>query len=136
MPAEPTAAQTTALMITERTTSVMSLLGTAFILSTFAYWPAFHKPINRLVVFASLGNIIGNAATLISTSGVTAGIDSPTCQFQAFVIQWCDVLCGTSLSVTYVVQVSPRGCALDVVNGLQCLSHLFQKVQCGTTKGA
>ena len=47
----------------------------------------YHKPINRLVFYASFGNIISNVATLISRSSIEAGANSPLCQFQAFLIQ-------------------------------------------------
>lgn len=81
--------QLLALEVTERATSILSLLGTGFIVITFLTSSAFHKPINRLVFFASFGNIITNVATLISTSGVDAGIYAPLCQIQAFIIQMC-----------------------------------------------
>jgi hypothetical protein len=82
------ASQIFALEVTERTCSVLSLMGTSFIISTFLSDKAFHKPINRLVFYASWGNILANVATLISTSGIRLGVDGFLCQFQAFLIQW------------------------------------------------
>lgn len=79
--------QRTAIEVTERLGSVLSLIGTAFIIGTFLYDNAFHKPINRLVFYASWGNIMANVGTLISTSGIDLGLDRPLCQFQAFLIQ-------------------------------------------------
>lgn len=76
-----------AIEITERLGSVLSLIGTAFIIGTFLYDNAFHKPINRLVFYAAWGNIMANVGTLISTSGIEIGIEKPLCQFQAFLIQ-------------------------------------------------
>ncbi|KAI9806239.1 MAG: hypothetical protein M1825_006354 [Sarcosagium campestre] len=76
-----------AIQITERITSVLSLLGTFFIIGTFLCSSAFHKPINRLVFYACFGNIAANVGTLMSTSGIEAGVGSPLCQFQAFLIQ-------------------------------------------------
>lgn len=76
-----------AIEITERLGSVLSLVGTAFIIGTFLYDKAFHKPINRLVFYASWGNIMANVGTLISRSGIVLGLDKPLCQFQAFLIQ-------------------------------------------------
>ncbi|KAI9850425.1 MAG: hypothetical protein M1838_005702 [Thelocarpon superellum] len=85
--AEPTANQLMAFTVVERVTSVFSLVGTSFILLTFVSSRRFHKPINRLVFYASFGNMISNIATLISTSGPDSGVESSLCQFQGFVIQ-------------------------------------------------
>jgi hypothetical protein len=78
------------IQITERTASVLSLLGAAFIISTFSVNKGFHKPINRLVFYACFGNVMANIGTLISTSGITSGISGPLCQFQGFLIQMYD----------------------------------------------
>jgi hypothetical protein len=78
------------IQITERTASALSLLGAAFILSTFSVNKNFHKPINRLVFYACFGNVMANIGTLISTSGVTSGAEGPLCQFQGFLIQMYD----------------------------------------------
>jgi hypothetical protein len=77
-----------AVEITERVCSVLSLLGTTFIITTFLSDKSFHKPINRLVFFAAWGNIMSNVPTLISTSGIRLGPNGSPCQFQAFMIQW------------------------------------------------
>ena len=76
-----------AIEITERLGSVLSLVGTAFIIGTFLYDKSFHRPINRLVFYASWGNIMANVGTLISRSGIDLGLSKPLCQFQAFLIQ-------------------------------------------------
>lgn len=75
------------LETTERVASCFSLIGTSFILFTFLYSPAFRKPVNRLIFYASWGNTLCNVATLISQSGVREGKDSHLCQFQGFLIQ-------------------------------------------------
>ncbi|KAF9885614.1 hypothetical protein FE257_012705 [Aspergillus nanangensis] len=77
-----------AILVTERVCSVVSLIGTSVIVTTFLYSSAFRKPINRLVFYASWGNIIANIATVVSQSGIQAGIASPLCQIQGFLIQW------------------------------------------------
>ena len=66
---------------------MLSLIGTSFIIATFLISSDYHKPINRLVFYASFGNIITNVATLISRSSIRAGPASPLCQLQAFLIQ-------------------------------------------------
>ncbi|KAL8769870.1 MAG: hypothetical protein Q9209_004308 [Squamulea sp. 1 TL-2023] len=76
--------QTYALMITERVVSVFSIIGILFILVTFYFLNSFNKPINRLVFYASFGNLGMNIACLISEDSIHAG---PLCQFQAFLIQ-------------------------------------------------
>lgn len=76
------------ILITERVSSIFSLVGAAFVIVTFVLNEKFRKPINRLVFFATFGNILTNVATLISTNGIEAGSATPLCQFQAFLIQW------------------------------------------------
>lgn len=75
------------LETTERVASCFSLIGTSVILFTFIYSPAFRKPVNRLIFYASWGNTLCNVATLVSQSGIRAGRDSHLCQFQGFLIQ-------------------------------------------------
>lgn len=70
----------------ERTCSVISLLGCFFIIITFLTTTAFRKPINRLVFYASIGNLFTNMGTLISRSALSKP-NSHLCQFQAFLIQ-------------------------------------------------
>lgn len=72
--------------IIERVCSVFSLLACLFIILTFCLSKGFHKPINRLVFYASFGNMLSNVATLISRSYVEQPT-SPSCQAQAFLIQ-------------------------------------------------
>ncbi|KAH7149190.1 G-protein coupled receptor [Dactylonectria estremocensis] len=78
--------QLNALSIVERTGSAVSLIGCLFIIATFSYSKAFHKPINRLIFFASFGNAVVNIATLMATSYVGSP-NSLGCQTQAFLIQ-------------------------------------------------
>ncbi|KAG5959548.1 hypothetical protein E4U57_007151 [Claviceps arundinis] len=66
--------------------SSLSLLGCLFIIVTFCYSTAFHKPINRLVFYASFGNLFTVVGTLMSRSYLQ-DIDSFGCQFQASLIQ-------------------------------------------------
>lgn len=81
-----TKSQLDALSVIERTCSVFSLLGSLFIIGTFLSSKAFHKPINRLVFYASFGNMMTNVGTLMSRS-YTGSPNSVGCQFQAFLIQ-------------------------------------------------
>ena len=84
--AEAPASQLDIFSIIERACSVFSLLGCVFIIATFCMSKAFHKPINRLVFYASFGNAITNVATLMARSFI-GDTNSAGCQFQAFLIQ-------------------------------------------------
>ncbi|CAI7652987.1 unnamed protein product [Penicillium viridicatum] len=80
--------QILAISATERVCSTISLVGTFVIVTTFIWSPTFRKPINRLVFYASWGNIMASIATIISADGIHSGVDSSLCQFQGFLIQW------------------------------------------------
>jgi hypothetical protein len=85
-PEQLTSADLNDFVIVERTCSAFSLLGCLFIAITFLASDAFHKPINRLVFYASMGNIFTNVATIISRSALS-DTSGALCQFQAFLIQ-------------------------------------------------
>lgn len=84
------ASQIKALEICTRVTSVFSVLGSTFIIFTFLRWPFFRKPINRLVFYATWGNLMANIATLMSRSPIPKGNSGLTslCEFQGVLIQW------------------------------------------------
>lgn len=79
--------QNQALLITERITSGLSIFGALFVILTYSVSASFHKPVNRMVFYASWGNILANVSTMISLTGITAGRDSVMCQSQGFLIQ-------------------------------------------------
>jgi hypothetical protein len=70
----------------ERISSVLSLFGIIWVLVTFLTSKHFHKPINRMVFYATLGNIFTSVATLISRAAVTRP-ESALCQFQGLLVQ-------------------------------------------------
>jgi hypothetical protein len=76
------------LKTTSRVASGFSLVGASFVILTFCTSAEFHRPINRLAFFASVGNIMTNVATIASRDGIDAGRTSHICQAQAFIIQW------------------------------------------------
>ncbi|OCT48118.1 putative cAMP receptor-like protein [Cladophialophora carrionii] len=82
------ASQHHAIETAERVTSVFSVVGACFIITTFLSDSKFRKPINRLVFYAAWGNLFANVATLIARSGIAAGVTTPLCQFQGFLIHW------------------------------------------------
>ncbi|EXK23567.1 hypothetical protein FOXG_15087 [Fusarium oxysporum f. sp. lycopersici 4287] len=75
-----------ALYILERVCSIPSLIGSAFIISTFCTVPTFRKPINRLIFYATFGNIMSNVGLLMADSFLH-NPTSPGCQLQAFLFQ-------------------------------------------------
>jgi hypothetical protein len=76
-----------ALIITERVNSVVSVLSIIFVVATYLFSPGFNKPINRLIFFATLGNLGSAVAALISENGPILGEGSALCKFQAFLVQ-------------------------------------------------
>ncbi|KAL6415423.1 G-protein coupled receptor [Ilyonectria robusta] len=105
-----------ALGIVERTGSVFSLIGCLFIIVTFCCSKAFHKPINRLVFYASFGNGIVNIATLMATSYVGSP-NSVGCQTQAFLIQWlmpADALWTLSMAINVYLTFYHKYNAVDL----------------------
>lgn len=83
-----TAGQARAIEITERVGSSISLLCSSAVIATFFFSNHGQTPIQRLMFFATWGNIWANIAMLISLSGISRGVNSALCQFQAFLIQW------------------------------------------------
>jgi hypothetical protein len=75
-----------AISVIERVGSVLSLIGCVFIIITFTASTAFRKPINRLVFYASFGNMLTNVATLIARA-YTDSLNSAGCQLQGFLVQ-------------------------------------------------
>ncbi|EXU95940.1 G-protein coupled receptor [Metarhizium robertsii] len=83
-----TESQLHAISIMERLCSAISLLGCIFTITTFTCFSAFRdKPVNRLVFYATFGNMASNVATLMARSFLD-NPDSFGCQFQAMLIQW------------------------------------------------
>lgn len=81
--------QKTALITVERTMSVVSIVGCLFIMGSFLFFQAPRKKsFNRLLFFASFGNLLSNVATFIGPDGLKSGESSATCKLQATLIQW------------------------------------------------
>lgn len=75
-----------AISVIERVCSVLSLLGCLFVIVTFCCFKGFQKPVNRLVFYATFGNMMTNIGTLMSRAYVDSP-DSAGCQLQSFLIQ-------------------------------------------------
>ncbi|EGO55229.1 hypothetical protein NEUTE1DRAFT_131048 [Neurospora tetrasperma FGSC 2508] len=78
---------TESIVVIERVCSALSLLGGLFVITSFSVSDAFRqRAINRMVFFATFGNILTNVATLMTTA-FTDDINSFGCQFQGFLVQ-------------------------------------------------
>ncbi|KAG9241593.1 putative cAMP receptor-like protein [Calycina marina] len=87
MPSDLTEQHLLIFSILERTCSAFSLLGCAYVAASFLYVKSFReKPINRLIFYASIGNVFTNVATIIARGAVNKPLGG-MCQFQAFLIQ-------------------------------------------------
>lgn len=75
------------MVLTERLISGVSIIGILFIILTYMFSSSFSKPINRLVFYASWGNLGLCIVAMISLNGPDAGDNSPLCQFQGFMAQ-------------------------------------------------
>ena len=73
------------MSIIHQVCSALSLLGCLFIILSFCFCRAFHKAINRLVFYASFGNIMASVGFIMADKF----LDSPNgagCQTQAFLL--------------------------------------------------
>lgn len=78
---------TCAVAVIERVCSTFSLMGCLLVLVTFSCSDAFRqRAINRMVFYATFGNMLANVATLMTRDFIDDA-NSPGCQLQAFLIQ-------------------------------------------------
>ncbi|KAH6704118.1 putative cAMP receptor-like protein [Leptodontidium sp. MPI-SDFR-AT-0119] len=75
------------LVIIEKTSAVLSLIGTTLIITTFLSIKSFRKLSTTLIFYASFSNVLSNVAHLVGVAGIRAGRNSALCQVQAFLQQ-------------------------------------------------
>ena len=80
-------AQVSALTITERVTSALSLLGFLLVVYTYLFCEGFKKPVNRLIFYAAWSNLGSTIVGFISRDGILTGQNSALCQVSAFLFQ-------------------------------------------------
>ncbi|EAS35151.3 uncharacterized protein CIMG_00505 [Coccidioides immitis RS] len=80
--------QLLSLQAAVRATASVSLLACLLVIASYAFSTLFHTPLNRLIFYATWGNLLAHVAELIAWSGPRAGITSSLCKFQAFFIEW------------------------------------------------
>ena len=71
----------------ERVGGALSLVGVLFILVTFVTFRRLRTVPNHFIVFASIANIGASAASMIGLAGIEAGVHSPLCHAQAFLLE-------------------------------------------------
>jgi hypothetical protein len=122
--------QLLAVTVSARTMSVLSLAGSLFIMATFLRWEYFRKPINRLVFYASFGNVMANVATLISTSALSSPL-STLCEFQGILVQW--FMAADSLWVShenrFMKTCSSLIFSIGILHGSQCNASFLPQLQ-------
>ncbi|EEU33689.1 uncharacterized protein NECHADRAFT_4204, partial [Fusarium vanettenii 77-13-4] len=72
--------------VLERAFSVPSLIGSLLIIITFCRARGFRKPINRLIFYATFGNIMSNVAAIMADEFLYNPTEAG-CKLQAFIIQ-------------------------------------------------
>ncbi len=77
--------QIAVLNIIQQVGSSLSLVGCIFIIGTFCFCDAFHKSINRLVFYASFGNLASSVAFMMAGLHIDQPL-SAACQAQAFLL--------------------------------------------------
>jgi hypothetical protein len=81
-----TQGQIDTLILIERVTASVSVVGTLMILGTFISFKAFRTLSNTLIFYASFANLFANVAALIGGSAL-GNLNSPLCQFQGFLLE-------------------------------------------------
>ena len=74
------------LIIIERVTASVSVVGTLSLLATFVFIKDFRTLSNTIIFWASFANIFSNVAALIGGSALTKE-SSPLCQLQGFLLE-------------------------------------------------
>ncbi|KAA8570262.1 hypothetical protein MFRU_005g03570 [Monilinia fructicola] len=74
------------LIVIERTTASISVLGTLALFATFIFIKPFRTLSNTIIFYASFANLFANVAALIGGSALSQ-VNSPLCQFQGFLLE-------------------------------------------------
>ncbi|KAF7877382.1 hypothetical protein EAF04_001062 [Stromatinia cepivora] len=74
------------LIIIERITASISVVGTLALFATFIFIKSFRTLSNTIIFYASFANLFANVAALIGGSALSK-VNSPLCQFQGFLLE-------------------------------------------------
>ncbi|KMU84563.1 hypothetical protein CIHG_02347 [Coccidioides immitis H538.4] len=91
--------QLLSLQAAVRATASVSLLACLLVITSYAFSTLFHTPLNRLIFYATWGNLLAHVAELIAWSGPRAGITSSLCKFQAFFIECIYIAAGIKIYI-------------------------------------
>ncbi|EQL29318.1 hypothetical protein, variant 2 [Blastomyces dermatitidis ATCC 26199] len=71
-----------------RVMSAVSVTSSFFVILSFLWGKLFQTPVNRLMFYATWGNVLANVGTMIGGAGISHGAGSSLCRCQAFLLQW------------------------------------------------
>ncbi|OJD23124.1 hypothetical protein ACJ73_05520 [Blastomyces percursus] len=71
-----------------RAMSAVSVTSSFFVIASFLWSKLFQTPVNRLMFYATWGNVLANVGTIIGGAGISHGSGSSLCRCQAFLLQW------------------------------------------------
>lgn len=136
--------QINVLNAVERMGATLSLFGIIMIFVTFAFFKRLRTIPNTFIFFASIANIGACVACLIGYDGILAlyrGEDSPLCQAQGFIFEWCVLSSVPRLprdlskqpclwdQTERLLQVHAIRSVVVVCDGHQCLHGLLHVLQ-------
>ncbi|RDL31337.1 uncharacterized protein BP5553_09546 [Venustampulla echinocandica] len=81
-----TSEQIQTLIVIERFTASVSVIGTLILITTFIFIKDFRTLSNTLIFYASFANLFANVAALIGDSALYR-LDGALCQFQSFLLE-------------------------------------------------
>lgn len=78
--------QVATLILIERVTASISVIGTLLLLLTFICFKDFRTLSNTLIFYASFANLFSNVAALIGGAALS-NVSGALCQFQSFLLE-------------------------------------------------
>jgi hypothetical protein len=81
-----TESQLAALILIERVTASISVVGTFHLIGTFICIKDFRTLSNTIIFYASFANLFANVAALIGGAALS-NVSGPLCQFQSFLLE-------------------------------------------------
>ena len=81
-----TESQSATLILIERATASISVVGTLHLVGTFVCIKDFRTLSNTIIFYASFANLFANVAALIGGAALS-NVSGPLCQFQSFLLE-------------------------------------------------
>jgi hypothetical protein len=73
----------------ERAGAILSLVGVVMIFITYSTFRRLRTVPNLFILLASIANVGASIACIMGYDGIRAGVDTPICQAQAFLLELC-----------------------------------------------